>query len=87
MSYTKGPYTRITSRKHPGAVFFKEKGTRSNFICKVYPDHDDDAQLYEAAPALLEAAQKFTDNFWQGDMSLALKELKAAVAEALGEDA
>lgn len=83
MSYTKGPYTRITSRKHPGAVFFKEKGTRSNFICKVYPDHEGDAQLYEAAPALLEAAQQVLNNGGQ-DQFL---ELANAVVNATGEDA
>lgn len=57
--HTPGPLTRIRSRKHPGAIFFKQpyehSQTEDNFVCKFYPNHEGDASLFEAAPDLLAA--------------------------------
>lgn len=55
-SRTPTPWVRIISQKenHIGEVFFKQKGTKDNFIFKVYKDHDADVDLLEAAPKLLE---------------------------------
>ena len=38
---------RIKSDKHPGAIFFKYKDTKNDFICKFYPDHEEEARLFE----------------------------------------
>jgi hypothetical protein len=38
---------RVTSKKHPGAIFFKEHGTKKNFICKFYPGQETAAEQYE----------------------------------------
>ena len=40
---------RITSPKHPGAIFFKRKGTKDDFICKFYPGKDTEAKIFTSA--------------------------------------
>ena len=37
-------FEAIRSKKHPGAVFVKIKGTRSDFLCKIYPEHEAEAE-------------------------------------------
>jgi len=36
---------QIRSPKHPGAVFLKERNSKNNFICKVYPEHETAASI------------------------------------------
>ena len=38
---------KITSKKHPGAIFFKEEGTKDNFICKFYPGQEFWAGVFQ----------------------------------------
>lgn len=45
MTHTPTPWKKIVSKKHPGALFFKEPGYNDNFICKFYAGHEDDARL------------------------------------------
>jgi hypothetical protein len=52
---------RITSHKHPGAVFFKKAGTKDDFVCKFYPGHEAEAAAYEASPLLLAALERVRD--------------------------
>jgi hypothetical protein len=33
-------YIPIHSKKHPGAVFVKRRASASDFVLKVYPDHE-----------------------------------------------
>ena len=40
---------RIVSKKHPGAVFFKVRGTSDTFICKVYPGNEWEARVIKDA--------------------------------------
>lgn len=47
-----GWWVRRISRKHPGAVFLKRRGTRDDFVCKVYAGHDDVVDLIRLAPAM-----------------------------------
>ena len=47
--HSPGPYQRITSPKHPGAVFYKRRGTRDDFVCKFYPGHEADAEHWRAS--------------------------------------
>ncbi len=54
---------RITSPKHPGAIFFlrrrpRENGNRNDdFVCKFYSGHDADAALFAELPFLLGALE------------------------------
>ena len=40
---------QVRSKKHPGSVFFKVKGTQDNFILKLYPEHANKANDIEQA--------------------------------------
>lgn len=52
------PLVRITSPKHPGAIFFKVRGSEDNFIAKFYPGHEDAARLFEQSWIGMEAVQQ-----------------------------
>lgn len=40
---------KITSKKHPGAIFFKVAGTKKDFICKFYPGKSEEAEAFREA--------------------------------------
>ncbi len=62
-------WVRITSGKHPGAVFFKRAGSHDDFICKFYPGHDAEASLVRAAPQLLKALEEIKRLGWGQPMT------------------
>lgn len=74
-------WDRIVSRKHPGAVFFKEKGSTDNFICKVYPEHEKEANLIESIPRLLKALEEIASG--EGIYGMQAGEYKKIAQEAL----
>lgn len=40
---------RVTSPKHPGAIFFKVYGTKDDFLCKFYPGKEAEAEVFQEA--------------------------------------
>ena len=67
-------YVKIQSEKHPGAVFVKERGTKDNFICKVYPGHEAEANAILALPEIIMAARSAVELAGTPESIEALKE-------------
>jgi hypothetical protein len=57
---------RITSPKHPGAIFFKEWGTKDNFIAKFYPGKEREAELFQHSMNHEEAVRVSVEREYNG---------------------
>lgn len=67
--------SKITSKKHPNAIFFKTAGTKDDFICKFYPGHEEEAEIFRQAiekiePVSLQPPPK-EESWWDGHWSAA----------------